>query len=147
MSDIDRDEELTTLRRAVVAFGDGRFLLMAGNVAKHLQEMDAVGHFEDFHYKTLWDEYCHEVQHGPFADIVDWAWETLLAPLCRACVERIPDSEKALLFFSTNEYESLTDDIVDVPIDDDALTQELLRRVHQLADERRIDRLDGSEGV
>jgi hypothetical protein len=51
---------------------------------------------DDYRHKTLWDEYCHEVQEGPY-DLLDDAWDRTLRPVLRTIVDAIPRHEAALL--------------------------------------------------
>lgn len=46
-----------------------------------LKQRPAEGHYgDDLGYRTMWDEYCHEVQWGPTEGLGD-AWDDLLNPL------------------------------------------------------------------
>ena len=44
----------------------------------------------------MWDEYCHEVQHGPTGALAD-AWDDVLAPTIASVVEPLPREEAVLL--------------------------------------------------
>jgi hypothetical protein len=51
---------------------------------------------DDYGYKSLWDEYCHEVQEGP-VDLLDDAWNLTLDNVMDDVIERIPHQVAVLL--------------------------------------------------
>jgi fructosamine-3-kinase len=55
-------------------YGWERFAALARKVIYRLQRLDASGICGDDHqHKTLWDEFCHEVQWGPSDDQIELA--------------------------------------------------------------------------
>ncbi|MBF0453912.1 MAG: hypothetical protein HQL72_03720 [Magnetococcales bacterium] len=130
------------LLKVVWKFSNDRFTEMAKKAIWHIRRIGASGiHGDDFEYKTLWDEFCHETQYGDFD--LD-AWEQTIHPFCAEIISRLPETEKQLLFFGTEE--DWDDEVEDeVPIDDDALTKELMSRLRVEAGNRDLSRFEGGE--
>jgi hypothetical protein len=85
------------LMRVVDRFADWRADQLAASVIHRLQRMPVTGIFgDDFAYRTVWDEYCHECQFGPH-DMLDLAWDATVNPLIAAVLEKVPSEEMALL--------------------------------------------------
>ena len=62
-----------------------------------LQRINASGIYgDDYAYKSLWDEWCHEVQKGPH-DLLESAWEQTITPFLDDVIERIPRHSATLL--------------------------------------------------
>ena len=73
------------------------FAALTRKVIHRLQRFQASGIFEDdYIYKTLWDEYCHEAQVGPH-DLLESAWELTITPFLDDVIERIPNHSAMLL--------------------------------------------------
>lgn len=52
---------------AVLRFGAARLEKLGEKVIWHMRRAPASGIWgDDYGYRTLWDEYCHDVQEGPF---------------------------------------------------------------------------------
>jgi hypothetical protein len=70
-----RDYFRCPTHRAVREFSRVAFAALARKVIRRLQLIPASGIFDaDRPHKSLWDEYCHEVQNGPH-DMVDRPWD------------------------------------------------------------------------
>lgn len=84
------------LSRAIIRYCAAEFATLARKVAHRLQRLSTSGIFgKSFEYKTLWDEYCHEIQNGPH-DQLDYAWQSLIRPILDHIASQIP-KEKAVL--------------------------------------------------
>ena len=82
---------------AVVEFARNAYLKLARKIIFRLQRIDASGVYgDDYCHKTLWDEYCHEVQEGPYM-LLEAAWDATIDPLFDAVIESIPPKEATLL--------------------------------------------------
>ena len=90
--------------KAVCAFARIEIDGLKRRVIHRLQRIDASGIYgDDYAYKSLWDEYCHEVQEGPH-DQLESAWKMTIEPLLDDVVERIPRHAAVLLsIFATWE--------------------------------------------
>jgi hypothetical protein len=78
-------------------FAQARYSALARKLVFQLQRIKASGVYgDDYRHKTLWDEYCHEVQEGPY-NLLDHAWDRTLTPALSAIVDAIPRYEAALL--------------------------------------------------
>jgi hypothetical protein len=94
------DEWLAVLEAthaSVLAYARAEFDALGRKVIHRLQRIKASGIYgDDYNYKTLWDEYCHEAQEGP-TELLTWAWEATILPLLDDVVERIPRQVAVLL--------------------------------------------------
>jgi hypothetical protein len=82
--------------RAVLDFTTLAYAVLARKVVFRLQRIGASNIFgDDYHHKTVWDEYCYEVQNGPslFNDELD----SILGPILDSVMKRVPPQEAALL--------------------------------------------------
>jgi hypothetical protein len=87
-----RDESARALR----AWARERFAALARRVVHALQRMAASGSFDDYGFRTLWDEYCHEMQHGPHGLLKD-AFEESVDPFVAHAVDQLSATEGKLL--------------------------------------------------
>ena len=89
----------------MLEFGKPEIETLVRQVVYRLQRIPASGIYgDDYGYKTLWDEYCHEVQEGPF-DLLDNAWDQTLGSTMDNVIDRIPQHMALLLSqFSVWEF-------------------------------------------
>ncbi|WP_420723941.1 hypothetical protein [Hwanghaeella sp. LZ110] len=67
-------------------------------VVYRLQRIHASGIYgDDYAYKTLWDEWCHEVQERPHDDQVDRAWDQTFYPILDDVIDRVPRHAAVLI--------------------------------------------------
>jgi hypothetical protein len=91
------DCSLCPTRAAVLEFAATRFQTLARKVVFRLQRNAATGIYgDDYQHKTMWDEYCHEIQNGPY-DLLESPWNTTIDSICDSVVKAVPSSEAALL--------------------------------------------------
>lgn len=82
---------------AVLRFAEAAYASLARKAVFRLRRIRASGIYgDDFRHKTLWDEYCHEVQEGPH-ELLEPAWDMTLDPILDAVVQDVPLHEAALL--------------------------------------------------
>ena len=105
-----------------------------------MQRIPASGIFgDDYRHRTLWDEYCHEVQNGPH-DLLEDAWEITVDRILVAIVDAMPPHVAAVLTVdAVLEYEPLGDLGA---IWGDGLLRVLKGRLDELAATRSLDRFD-----
>jgi hypothetical protein len=96
MSDEVWSKVLESTHQAVCAYARAEFEVLTRKVIYRLQRFGASGIFEQYGYKTLWDEYCHGVQQGPH-DLLQWAWDADITPFLEDVVERVPSHVAVLL--------------------------------------------------
>lgn len=83
--------------KAVRAYAQTEFDSLTRKVIYRLQRIRASGIYgDDYGYKSLWDEYCHETQHGPHNSL-ESPWEKTLAPFLNDIIEKIPSHSAVLL--------------------------------------------------
>lgn len=64
----------------------------ARRLVHRLQRISASGIYGgDYRYRSLWDEFCHEQQNGPYFD--EDVWDETLEGLLQAEVERLTPGE------------------------------------------------------
>ena len=97
MPDSDWLKELKETHKAVRSYARIEYEALVRKVIYRLQRINASGIFDsDYRYKTLWDEYCHEVQEGP-TNQIEHAWENTITPFLDDVTERIPNHTAVLL--------------------------------------------------
>ena len=99
-------ERLLTSRTAGLAprtgpfvrhFADTEFDALTQNIVEQLQGIDAAGIYgDDYGHKTLWDEYCHEIQEGPLGPL-DHAWDRTTTPFLTEALANIPQEAAVLM--------------------------------------------------
>jgi hypothetical protein len=126
-------------------FAEKAYEGLARKVIFRLQQIDSTGIYGgDYRYKTLWDEYCHEVQTGPH-DLLEPAWEHTLNSILGSIAEAIPPHEGALLTISA-AWELDKDDVemTTVCVAPDLIRENLKRVVDRRAARREMWRFDPS---
>jgi hypothetical protein len=78
-----------SMHDAVLKFAAARYEMLARRVIFRMQRMEAIGLYDDYRHKTLWDEYCHEVQEGPDY-LLESAWHATIDGFVDSVVERFP---------------------------------------------------------
>jgi hypothetical protein len=74
-------EESSAADSAVLEFATAAYETLARRVIFRLQRIEASSVYgNDYQHKTLWDEYCHEVQDGPYDPIFNSLIETISQP-------------------------------------------------------------------
>jgi len=74
-------QQLNATHSAVLDYGEKEVARLAGRIVWQLRRLPAVGLYSDgLDHRTVWDEYCYEVQHGPHGHLPR-AWDETLAPL------------------------------------------------------------------
>lgn len=103
MTDDDASEQAAAIHDAVRAYAAVEFPTLARKVVAALQKIGASGNYgDDFAFKSLWDEYCFEVQHGP--TVVNWAWQETIPPFLDAVIDRTPRHASLLLSIDAAYY-------------------------------------------
>lgn len=91
------DELDSALWKAAWRFSDTRTRALARKVIHALMRMPASGIFEDdYRFKSVWDEYCYEVQEGPHP-MLEAAFDLTVDPLIAWQVDQLDQSERQLL--------------------------------------------------
>lgn len=105
-------ERLDGLNNMVNAFARAEVEATCRRVIYRLQRLNASGIFgDDFSYKSVWDEFCHEAQEGPH-EMLETAWDSLITPVIVDAIEKIPHETSVLLSYYAGE----TLDDVNAPI-------------------------------
>lgn len=79
----------------------------ARRLVHRLQRISASGIYgKDYRYRSVWDEFCHEQQNGPYFD--EDVWDEALEGLLQAEVERLTPGEFEIVWLaSVPEVEDL----------------------------------------
>lgn len=90
--------------RHIRNFCEAAIARLADEAIGEIRKCEASGIFSDCVHRTLWDEYCYEVQEGPhdtrlvdFLPSVDDAFGMSIAPFIDAAVDSLPPESRALL--------------------------------------------------
>ena len=96
MTDDEWLEYLEDAHKAVQRYGEVEFQGLVRRVIYRLQRFPASGFYgDDFSYKTLWDEWCHEVQNPN--SLLEGMWDLTLFTFLGDVVDRVPQHARALL--------------------------------------------------
>jgi hypothetical protein len=85
--------------KALRALADARYSKLTDKLVWQMRRIPANGLYEARKHNTLWDEYCHHVQHGPHG-ISQSAWEQSVGALAFALAEELPPEEARILTIS-----------------------------------------------
>jgi hypothetical protein len=134
---------------AVRAYARREFAALIPKVIYRLQRLPATGVYgDDYAFKTLWDEYCYEIQEGPF-DLPGvlspaGAWDHTIPAFLDDVIERIPHHQAILLsVFAAWELE-VNDEKLIGSLWLDGIRQVLRSRLAEKAGERRLYRFVSS---
>ena len=79
--------------RGILNFSFDCFQDIARQAVHRMQRIDASGIFgDDYRHKTLWDEFCHEVQTGPTMLVAN-AMDLTVRPIVLGLVEALHRSQ------------------------------------------------------
>ena len=116
-----------------------------------LREMDAVGMFGDVAARHLWDEYCWQLQEGPYDDddmgfgSTSSNFEQVLDTVIAEALDALP--RHALLFLSIYTRDDISNDPDSIgSISRDAIASAVLERVNQIASRRNLDFIGPDRG-
>ncbi len=115
---------------------------LARRVIYRLQRIDASGIYgDDYAYKSLWDERCHEVQEGPH-DQLDDAWTEVLCPILDDVIDSLPHHVAVLLsvFAACELNQEHNPDLIG-SFWSDGVQRVLQAEVDRIAINRRLDHL------
>lgn len=133
---------LENTHEAVLAYARSEVEGLARRVIHRLQRIGATGIYgDDFAYKSLWDEWCHEVQEGPY-DLLDSAWELTLNPILEDVINRVPRHVAVLLsVYAIWELRDDDDPMMTGSFWIDGICQVLRVQLNEVAGQRRLDHL------
>lgn len=130
---------------AVSRYAHARFALHARRVIHRLQRIRATGVYgDDYRHRTLWDEYCHEIQNGPY-ELLEEDWGKTVSPIMFSVAQSVPDHEARLLSLAAS-WES-DDEMVlagngDIAISRDLIAKAIEQQVRDEAAARDLSRFD-----
>lgn len=128
-----------SIREAVIGFVTARYNELARKVVVRLQRIKATGVYgDDYSFRTVWDEFCHEQQEGP-TELLTEAWYLTVNPIFDDVVKAIPSHEAALLTVSA-VWNSDEPENADLGIRPDLIQARLEQTVAGLAGDRDMSR-------
>lgn len=75
---------------AVRDYARAKIRSLARRAIYRLQRLEASDIYgSDYKFKSLWDEYCHEVQDGPY-DLLTGAWDDVLSKTLKVIIDGVP---------------------------------------------------------
>jgi hypothetical protein len=126
--------------RALSEFARMRMPTLARKVIYRLQRLSASGIFgDDYRFKTMWDEFCQNVQSGSYDDSIDDAFDDILCDLTGDVIKGMPQSELNLLALSAPDF---APEMHGGFGDPDYVRKEITRAVSQIAGGRNMERFD-----
>ena len=97
------DDLDSALWKAAWRFSDTRIQALARKVIHAMQRMPTSGIFgDDYRFKTVWDEYCREVQEGPHP-MLEAAFDQTVDPMIAWQVHQLDPAERQLLEIAVAE--------------------------------------------
>ncbi len=97
MTDDEWCEYLEHTHKAVQKYGKIEFEGLVRRAIYRLQRTPASGIYEaPYTCKTLWDEWCHEVQEGSYGHL-ESVWNLTLSPVVMGVIGRVPQHARVLL--------------------------------------------------
>jgi hypothetical protein len=96
---------------AVCEFARAELLALTRRAVHRLKRTKASGIYgEDYRYRSLWKEYCHEVQEGPY-EALQSAWDDTLDTMLRELIQSAPKPTAMLLsILAASELEEQDDE-------------------------------------
>lgn len=95
MSEGDWLHIMEATQNAVRNFATTELKSLTRRAIYRLQRIPATGIYgDDYRFKTVWDEYCHESQSGPFAED---SWDDLLSQTFEHLVDQMHHETAVLL--------------------------------------------------
>lgn len=136
--------------KAVCAYVRVEIGILARKVIYRLQRFPASGIYgDDYRYKSLWDEYCHEVQEGPddMPGPMDTspadAWQQTISPFIDDVVDNVPQHSAVLLSIAAAwELDDEVHEQLVGAIDPDGIRKLVQDRIDERAGERSLQRFD-----
>ncbi len=140
---------LSAMENALLEFGEMRFSQLARKVVYRFRRMPATAIYGSWEYRSLWDQYCYDLQFGPHEDVdiaagyLDFppSWERAFGPVLERLVSEVPVSEKKILLFATERYAvAFDEEKSDFYVDDDAIILEIKTRLAEAASDRDLSK-------
>jgi hypothetical protein len=124
-------------------FAAAAYLALARKVIFRLQRIKASGIYgDDYQHKTMWDEYCHEVQEGPH-DLLQSAWDDTVDSIIESVIEAIPRHEAVLLTIRAVCDQDREDEMqLGTQVAPDLMRNSLRQAVDEMAGARHMSRFD-----
>jgi hypothetical protein len=127
---------------AVLNFASTAYLALARKVVFRLQRLTASGIYgDDYQHKTIWDEFCREVQNGPYG-LLESAWEATVDPILESITRNVPSEEAALLTIGAGWELGREDEVGLASANPFIIHQNLWRVVVEIASTRDMSRFD-----
>lgn len=124
---------------ALLSFAEDKYGSLARKMVARLQKIPASGVFsDDYQHKTLWDEFCHDIQYGPY-DLLEGAWDITILPLANDIIHLIPNSEGRLLTMATDNFAFEGKPVFFTP---DLVCDQMLVTLRGIASKRDMGRFD-----
>ena len=131
--------------KAIRRFGEKKINELADRAIADLRKINAAGTYgDDYRHKTLWDEYCHEIQNGP-TDMLERGWDDAVGSIREALIESIPSHEAVLLTIAAAWYMDAEDEVGgagDCPAHTDLIGRYLQREMAEKASHVDLSRFD-----
>lgn len=101
----DKGEIDAMLETSLREFFKAEIDRLVRSVVYRLQRTKASGIYgDDMGHRSLWDEYCHEVQHGPHAQL-HHAWTVTLNPIIEDRIDKSPHHIVVLLSIHARRFD------------------------------------------
>lgn len=144
---------LQNLQAAAFDFATAEVMRITSAVVSDFKERSAVGTFGDLSARHLWDEYCWNLQEGPFDIDMDWdgeslgspssAFERLVSMAALEELEKLPRHMQVFLSVLASESEfALAGDIEATPVGTiwlDGVANLVVEKVNEKASRRSLD--------
>jgi hypothetical protein len=135
----DWDGWLESVHDAARRFADIEYDALTRRAIYRLQRHEASRIYgDDYIYKSLWDEYCHEIQEGPH-DLLDEAWAMTLNAILDDLITLVPAHVAALLYAYQGSEEQVSANLLrDGGYDPELIRDVLVDRLRSIAGGRNL---------
>jgi hypothetical protein len=125
--------------RGIEGFAEWKASALARGVIYRLQRLEAVGLFENYGHRTVWDEYCQAAQLSEGEDPVD----DIVTPVVAERVGNLPEPEAILFTMASRwELEGVVEEFDATVVDPAAMAEYVKRVLRKLALARDISRYE-----
>lgn len=140
MSHYDNEKKfLRDTHMAVCRYAETELDALARRAILGLQRLPATGIYgDDYRFKSVWDEYCHDSQKGP-APALEWAWDQTIDSFVDHASEKLPHQVRLLVSIGAL-YDDDSSEESEVGIDTALIGRAVRGRIYRTAINRNMER-------
>ena len=130
---------LQDTHEAVLKYASAELDALARKAVFGLQRLPASGIYGDeYRFKSVWDEYCHDVHHGP-SPFLERTWEQTIGSFIDHAVNLLPRHVSLLVSIGA-DYERSSFENMTVCFKPDTIRDAVKDRIDRTANDRKMGR-------